>query len=78
MNGVVYTASPAAQGHFPSGLLEMKIGPALRTMDVCLCHGAFGFTTPPQPFSSREGRGAGTQVFSVTLGASEMPDFEKV
>jgi hypothetical protein len=59
MNGVVYTASPAAQEHFPSGSFQMKIFSALRTMDVCFFHGAFSLITLPQPLPSREGRSTG-------------------
>jgi hypothetical protein len=60
MNGIVYTASPAAKEHFTSGFLEIEMGSALRTRDICLSHGAFCFITLPQPLPSREGRGAGT------------------
>ncbi len=55
MNGVVYTASPAAQEHFPSGSFQMEILSALRTMDVCFFHGAFCLITPNP--SHREGVG---------------------
>jgi hypothetical protein len=60
MNGVVHTASPAAQEHFPSGFLEIEMGSTLRTRNVCFFHGALCFITLPQPLPSREGRGAGT------------------
>jgi hypothetical protein len=59
MNGVVYTASPAAQEHFPSGSFQMEIVSALRTMDLCFSHGSFSLITLPQPLPSREGRSTG-------------------
>jgi hypothetical protein len=61
MNGVVDAASLAAQKHFPSGSLEIKIRSTLRAMDVCFCHISVLSLTLPQPLPSREGRGAGAR-----------------
>lgn len=41
VNGIIHTASPAAQEHFTSGFLEMERGSALRTRDGCFFHRLF-------------------------------------
>jgi hypothetical protein len=46
MKGVVNAASPAAQEHFSSGFLEMQMGSALWTMDVCFLHTLFSGLCP--------------------------------
>jgi len=53
MNGVVYTASPAAQEHFTSGFLEMETGSALRTRDICFSHSFFLMITQKLAFTLR-------------------------
>jgi hypothetical protein len=76
MNGVVYTASPAAQEHFPSGSFQMEIVSALRTRDVCFSHGAFCLITLPQPLPSREGRSTGDLPSREGRSTGDLPSRE--